>query len=248
MAYYRVTQKQSGGGTQFADLLALASGNTAFNLSDAVLNTEATKIPKNMFRENDLVEEVNLANVTNVGDYAFYSAKGITKIYLPACTSIGANAFQNTGANGKYSNGLIYLPECLSIGAEAFRGFQRQSQLMITLTKCREIGNNAFRGGSGGQLTTTLELPAIQTIGQYAIGEQTITTVDIGESCTYLNVQPFYNSTITNLIVRATTPPRMQSNLGMTPTHIYVPSDSVTTYQTASGWSTYLSIIEAIPT
>jgi len=89
-------------------------------------------------------------------------------------------------------------------------------------------------------------LPEIQNIGQYAFGEHTIPTVDIGSTCTYLNIQPFYNGTITDLIVRAVTPPNMASNLGCTPTHIYVPADSVAAYKAHARWSAYESIIEAI--
>jgi hypothetical protein len=241
------TIKSSGGGGGGFDLLAAASGNTGFDLKDSVVQSSATKIPQYMFRENSNIQEVNMANITDVGTNAFYGCTGIMKVYLPACTHIGSQAFYNTGNNGKYSSGLIYLPECLTIDAEAFRNFKRQAQLMITLTKCTTIGNNAFRGGTTTiALTQKLELPAIQTIGQYAFGEHTIPTVEIGSTCTYLNIQPFYNGTITDLIVRAVTPPNMASNLGCTPTHIYVPDESVSAYQSDSKWGAYSSIIEGI--
>jgi len=161
MAWYRSSLKTGGGGgTDYPDLLAMAGGSTAFNLSDAVMHSQATKIPQYMFRGNTTIQEINMAGITQVGEQSFYGATGITKVYLDSCTSIGNQAFYNIGSVGKLSSGVIYLPEVLTIGTEAFRNMQRQAQMMIYLAKCREIGNHAFRGGTTNiALTQKLDLP-----------------------------------------------------------------------------------------
>jgi hypothetical protein len=57
-------------------------------------------------------------------------------------------------------------------------------------------------------------------------------------------------SGLTSIIVNATTPPKLSNSNAFNNTNdcpIYVPSGSVNTYKSASGWSTYASRIQAIP-
>ena len=66
----------------------------------------------------------------------------------------------------------------------------------------------------------------------------------IGYSCFYKCILLEY------IIIYATTPPNFGSNALLQTnslSHIYVPSESVDAYKSASGWSSYASIIEAIP-
>ena len=90
-----------------------------------------------------------------------------------------------------------------------------------------------------------------------AIGQQTflncneMTSVTIPNSVTSIGQQAFaYCSTLTSVTVEATTPPTLGSDAfsnNASGRKIYVPSESVSSYQAASGWSTYASDIEAKP-
>ena len=90
------------------------------------------------------------------------------------------------------------------------------------------IGNNAFNGCSG------------------------LTSITIPNSVTSIGDSAFNNcSGLASVTVEATTPPTLGSgafNGTASGRKIYVPSASVNTYKAASGWSSYASDIEAIPT
>lgn len=254
MAWYRSNIKQSGGGTQFADLMALASGSTAFDLDDATLHTEATSIPQYMFNSNTKVRDISLTNVTDVGMYSFSNASNVRNINLPACTHIGESAFYTCRRSSSVASGsTINLPEVLTIDANAFYEFGfYDSTLEIDLTKCTTLGQGAFRAvnASYGMVAKEVNLPAVQTIGNQAFQRATLTDLKIGANCTSLGQNIFLTATITNLYCEATTPPTIGSNNLGSPTlsHIYVPANSVATYKSANGWSAFESIIEAIPT
>ena len=92
---------------------------------------------------------------------------------------------------------------------------------------CTSIGNNAFTGCT--RLTSVTIPDSVRSIGSYAF-----------DGCIGL----------TSVTVNATTPPTLGgtsvfSNTNSCP--IYVPSGSVSAYQTATNWSSYASRIEAIP-
>lgn len=79
-----------------------------------------------------------------------------------------------------------------------------------------------------------------------------LTSIEIPDSVTSIGKYAFYNcSSLESVTVLATTPPTLGTN-AFTNTHsnlkIYVPSESANaSYQTASGWSSYASKIETIP-
>lgn len=82
-------------------------------------------------------------------------------------------------------------------------------------------------------------------------GCTSLATVDIGESVTELRNGAFSGCTsLMSLTVRATTPPTVRRNVFQNvpaTCAIYVPADSVSTYQVASGWSERAAYIQAIP-
>lgn len=240
------------------DLLAAMSAGdglsirTAFNLTDANLDSDATRIPDYMFYKNLNVEEINLTKITEVGSNSFYQCPYIKKIYLPNCTLLKSSAFIGSSRSQTgLSNFTIYLPKVVTIQDSALREMSGAGiTCTLTLSKCETLQSNAIRGASGRYFVINkLNLPKIVSIGQECLSYHQITTVDIGDTCTSIASKPFNGGTIGTLICRATTPPSLHANgLGCTPTHIYVPTDSVATYQGASNWSAYASIIEAIPT
>lgn len=57
---------------------------------------------------------------------------------------------------------------------------------------------------------------------------------------------PNYTRKIHTLIVRSTTPPTLTSSSNLSGTEIYVPSESLDAYKTATQWSRYAANIHAI--
>mgnify|MGYP002519763583 CR=1 FL=1 len=89
----------------------------------------------------------------------------------------------------------------------------------------------------------------VTVIGGYAFSGRTeLSSVVIGNSVTNIGSYAFANcSSLTSIIINATTPPTLGGNAFNGSTcQIYVPSENVNAYKTASGWSTYASKIQPI--
>lgn len=92
----------------------------------------------------------------------------------------------------------------------------------------------------------------VTSIGNYVFQScNKLTSITIGSGVTSIGNWAFKNcSGLTSVTVKATTPPTLGS-IAFYYTNscpIYVPSESVETYKSASGWSDYASRIQAIPT
>lgn len=259
MAWYKVTQKQSGGTT--FDFLDAATGDpNTFELTDANIGgTTATKIPQYMFYNNQTIKKVSLSSVTEVQLNAFRGANYIRYINLPNCVTIGESAFDGIIYFSDYpNNSIINIPSCKTIVANAFRNLRPSTGSISNvwfewhLDSVETVGANGFRGQNYTWKTHEMYFPKLKQVqGTYALAGITIEDLHIGEDCTALNDYLLHGSTVTNFTIEATTPPTLGSHGLGTPTqlsHIYVPTASVSTYQSANGWSTYSSIIEAIPT
>ena len=139
-----------------------------------------------------------------------------------------------------------------SIGQSAFLGCKFTS--FTIPSGVRSIGDSAF---SGCQRLTSVTIPnSVTSIGASAFGNCTaLTNVTIGSGVTSISYIAFeYCGDTTNkctFTILATTPPTLANNdiftIGRTEA-IYVPAESVNTYKSASRWSTYASLIQAIPT
>ena len=82
-------------------------------------------------------------------------------------------------------------------------------------------------------------------------GCTSLTSIEIPNSVTSIELEAFRDcNSLTSVTVLATTPPTLETD-AFTDTHsnlkIYVPAESVNAYKAASGWSSYASKIQAIP-
>ena len=96
--------------------------------------------------------------ITSIGDYAFYSCRGLTELTLPnSVTSIGGCAFE--GCNGLTE---LTLPNTLErIVASAFRGCSGLTELTLPSSVTR-IEKNAFSDCSGLEKIISLaEIPPV---------------------------------------------------------------------------------------
>lgn len=254
MAWYRSSLKQSGGGSQIGDLLALASAGAdsspvLFDMDDATLGSSATKIPATMFMNNDRVAKLDLSRIESVGAQAFSYAGNLKYISLPACTSIAAQAFEFAGNDSTAILDYINLPNCVTLGDSVFRNIRTNSttshRTRFILTSLETTGATCFRCNNNAIYMEDLYLPAIKSLGNMSFANTRVDTLRLGPLCQSVGNNMLSTSTVTNLIVEAASPPTC-GGLGTAPSHIYVPDGSVGTYKSASGWSAYSNIIESI--
>ena len=184
-------------------------------------------------------------SVTSIGNYAFYKCSSLNIVTIPnSVTSIGDNVF-----DGCSSLTSVTIPNGVtSIGNFAFSSCSSLTSIAIP-NGVTSIGGSAFYGCSG---LTSIDIPNSVTslLGQAFALCTSLTSVTIPNSVTSIGEAAFGGcSSLTSVTVEAATHPTLGSkafnNTNNCP--IYVPSESVETYKSASGWSDYASRIQAIP-
>ena len=175
---------------------------------------------------NANVIECNTSNELSSGEIkpSYLSNKAITEAYIGDCvTSIVGSAFSHCTS----------LTSC-TIGSG------------IT-----SISNSAFYECSA---LTSINLPnSVSYIEDTAFAHCTsLTSCTIGSGITSIGNYAFNNcSSLTSVTVNSLTPPTLSECYVFDNTNdcpIYVPSQSVSAYKSATNWSTYASRIQAIPT
>lgn len=184
--------------------------------------------------------------INEIGNLCFYGFSGLTSVYLPnTVTKIDKMAFNECVSLPSITipSGVTYIGEmafdhCLTITdieipsgvteLEYATFFKCESLTSATLSEnITKLGEDVFKF-SGLQSIT---IPSrVTEIGQYCFA---------------------FNYSLSSATINAVTPPTLQNDnifYGSDRlTAIYVPQASVNAYKTASGWSTYASIIQPIP-
>ena len=181
-----------------------------------------------------------LTDPTSIGLSAFQGCTGLTSVTIPSF------AFQ--GCTGLTS---VTIPSSVtSIEKDVFGDCTGLTSVELSnnLTSINEYAFNGCRS------LTLIEIPSgVTSIGLSAFNSCTgLTSVTIPSGVTSIGQFAFYGCTgLTAFTTYATTPPTLSGGSVLTNTNdcpIYVPSTSVSAYQSASGWNTYASRIQAIPT
>ena len=193
-----------------------------YTLYEGYIGDCVTSIGTQAFYQCRSLENIDIpSGVTSIGNYAFFECSSLTNIVIPgSVTSIGNSAFEDcTG-----------LTSCtIGSGVEI-------------------IGYNAFYGCSG---LTSIDIPnSVTSIDDSAFYQcYGLTSCTIGSGVENIGYDAFRDCTgLTSIKILATTPPTVSGySFRNTVCPIYVPAESVDTYKSASGWSTYASRIQAIP-
>ena len=180
---------------------------------------------------DELVFFTNLASINGIPEYGeFSSCTALKSITLPDSVSvIGRNAFK-----GCSSLESINLDNIETISGNAFANCTNL-KARFNLPKLKIVESSAF--SAAGILECLM--PNASRIDAYAFYNSTgLEKADVGFT-TAVGDFAFRNCTsLTTLIIRATTPPTYGSLVFFSSTKysIYVPDEVVSTYQAAAGW------------
>lgn len=188
-------------------------GNKAIT---SVSGSAVTKINQNAFQKCSNITQVNFPNVTEIGAGAFREDSKLTSASFPSATNLNTDTFRQCA-----NMVSISVPSALKIGT--YFAYDNQKLTSVVMTSATEVGSNAF------QQCYTLELldcPSVATISANACynARKLATLILRSQSVVALaNVSAFGN-----------TPIRGYDSLSGT---IYVPQALISSYQTASNWS-----------
>ncbi|MBO7282622.1 MAG: leucine-rich repeat domain-containing protein [Alistipes sp.] len=186
-------------------------------------------------------------SVTTIGDWAFWVCSSLTSVTIPdSVTTIGDNTFGECS-----SLTSITIPDSVTtIGDDAFRGCSSLTSVTIP-DSVTTIGEFAFCECSS--LTSVTIGDSVTKIGRSAFARcSSLTSVTIGDSVTTIGYYAFKDcSSLTSVYCKAVTPPTAvlydgywdAFGLNASERKIYVPTESVETYKSASYWSSYADAI-----
>lgn len=198
----------------------LESFQKCLNLTIINIPEGVTSIGNNAF-ESTAIFEITIPNsVTNIGNYAFMYADLESLIIPQSVTEIGEGAFE-------YCRNLVNV---------------------VVPNTLKKIAMRMF---FGCQSLASITLPnSITSIGYQSFHSSGLESIAIPESVTSIDAYAFANCySLKGLYCKSTTPPSGKTNMfsnSSTILKIYVPTESVTKYKNAYGWSTYKSKIEGI--
>lgn len=184
--------------------------------------------------------------LTNISDYMFWNCSSLVDVQIPSTvTTIGTNAFERCAEITS-----ITIPSGVtSIGQSAFAGCYKLGGSIEIPSGVTSINQQAFQNCY--ELTSvTLNEGLITISGSSFNNCRSLVTLDIPSTVTTIGGNAFNGCTgLTSITFHSTTPPTLSNTGALQYTNncpIYVPSDSVQAYKSASNWSSHASRIEAI--
>ena len=235
-------------------LLAYPSANGSVTIAEGV-----TEIDSDAFRGCTSLTSITIPDsvTSSINYYMFEDCTGLTSI------TVDVNNPNYSSQDGilynKAKTSFVYIPRSIS-GAVTIPdsvtyidGFQDCTSLTSVTIAAGSIQPSAFSGCTSLISVTIAE--GVTSIEALAFsGCISLTSVTIPASVTSIQSAAFSNCTsLATITCLRTTPPSLSSYYYgevFSNTHenlvIKVPSASVTAYQTASGWSSYASMISAI--
>lgn len=231
----KVTGTNTGGGGGSADDIAAGTApNGAITLSSGV-----TTVAANAFA-NKPITSVSGSAVTTVKNSAFLDCTSMTSATFPALTTIEGKAFKGSKLTS------ASFPLATSVGGTAFEACQ--SLTSVSLPAVTTPGNFAYNC----QNLENVDLSACTKLVNGTFQQcYKLATLDL-PACTKIEVNACYNArTLSTLILRnssvvtldnvgafTNTPLRGYNGLSGT---VYVPQALISSYQTASNWSSLYS-------
>ena len=247
MAYFRC-----GAGSEFPDTMDIMTSSGHFDLSD--LRTKATRVPKYMFYDNSYIWNVDGETFTIIGSYSFYRCSNIQDIDLPNVNLVNEHAFDCRRTTYKTTVN-IDMPKLLTIEANGFYDYCAQNSAKeLLFPRLKNIKNYAF-GASGNSYAWIVKKMTFGhddgiVLGTYSFQRAQIETIEVTSltGTSDFGNHAFSSGSITNLVIRSQNVATLAvgSDLGSSPTNIYVPDSLVNTYKITDGWVNYASVIKPL--
>ena len=206
-----------------------------------------TSVGNNAFSSAKRLVSCSIPNATTIGDGCFNGCSALQSINLASATTIGSGAFRNASAGG-----LIASP--ITLNDSAFRDTSNMNiGFFPRLTTIN--GSYALAGTynvSKGSTVTAFVAPALTTVSNnrdFLSFNSALVAVDLGSPSRLHNTSFDSNTAMETLILRTSTvTPLNNINAfnntpfasGKTGGTLYVPSALISSYQSASNWSTIL--------
>ena len=209
---------------------------------------------------NSFISYISAPVCSSIGGNAFYSCSKLSRAYFPECLYVGPDAFFNCD-----SLATISFPKCTTIDIRAFGN--RNSLVDVSFPQCLSISDYAFRSAGiktvsfpectlirTGAFSTCSKLtsayfPKCTSIGYSAFYSCKVMKTASFPMCTYISPSAFYScASLSQLYIGTSRCSLAHSSAFMnTPLSrtgsIYVPSDYVSWYKTATNWTMYSSRI-----
>ena len=192
---------------------------------------------------NPAIKSISLPSVKSAGDYAFGYCTNLESVQINDMADAGSHLFTECNKLNSLS-----IDSLTTIKANTFERCHSLND--IDLTNVTRILSDVFAYSGVGQLI----LPSIETFNSYVSRNSRISIVDIGLNFNNFTSYSFSNSySLCHLIIRSTTMINLNSTnvFNNTPISqgigwIYVPSNLVDTYKSATNWSQFSSQIVSI--
>ena len=111
------------------------------NITTVILNSSLTTIDNSLFRGCTALSNINLSNITSIGQYALENCTSLSSVNISNCTSIGQGAFQLCSE----LTGTIDLSSCQIIGDKAFHYCSGITSIIFG-SNLQSVGSIAFWG------------------------------------------------------------------------------------------------------
>ena len=229
--------------------LNCANLNTIKIYSNLEDNDNYVTLGGGAFQGCNNLTDVGTINLKTINSECFLGCSNLININIPKCTNIQEGGFQ-------FCRSLISidLPVCETISTRAFSGCL--NLLSINLPMGTLIGETAF---ANCQTLSQINISVCSTIGISAFKHCfSLNNITLGSNITTISTGAFYScSALDNLIILNSTavPVLGDSNVftgtalsGTGSGYIYVQSNLLSSYKTATNWALYASHIKAIGT
>lgn len=187
------------------------------------------------FYQNSNIKKVNLPSLTSMGIYSFQDCKLLEEADLPLVTNINNYGFSTCNSLEKLDiNNLNILKQYALQNCYSMND--------IDTSEVTGVSSYTFSNSGIGELI----LPVCTSLGTYTGQGQRMSTIDLTKNISISSNKFNGANGLVHLILRSSTLCSLSATNALTGTPlankigwIYVPTDLIDTYKSATNWSTY---------